>query len=546
MKKAHKLFLIQISVAVVLFVVLASLTKTFFYKDENIKGYLAINDGVKEMAGTSSDFLDTLIVRNDVTFDPTSGKELERVFKHLKYSNKEKFLFVGSSQLRVIQGENTSVSYESLVTKKFEKFSNGRFQVYNLSLGGMSNPEKLIVSKKASEVLKPENVLISVTPWDCLLDKIRLGVTTIENQKFTNRPNLVEDLEYAENDLLFPLNVNQKITERIENTIDKSLTIYSKRTGIKQWLNDEFEKAINPTNDSLDNTNEVPTSSIADYWLTLHQDLDNRFGWDNKVYKTGKRSLKIVNAEGKRARWLGTPISLEIPTETFEFEGWSKSDSVTVSKTGLYAIDYQITFIDDTKQWYLDNLIFENGTHDWEQVKTTVTFDKKVKTIKPVLMFFEGKGTVWFDDIKAFPIIDGIKSENIIPNPSAEIELTERQDTSYTYSEEEWVKIRENIFSVIDYLSSNQAENKYLLLTPFWHTDKKSAYPQKAEYENLVNAVKQYCEQKNVKCIDASYILNEDDFGIYAAGSVRDKIDVLHFGVRAHEELAKFIIEKLN
>mgnify|MGYP000309149290 CR=1 FL=1 len=94
MKKAHKLFFIQISVAVVLFVVLASLTKTFFYKERNIKSYLAINDGVKEMAGTSSDFLDTLIVRNDVTFDPTSGKELERVFKHLKYTTKEKFLFV--------------------------------------------------------------------------------------------------------------------------------------------------------------------------------------------------------------------------------------------------------------------------------------------------------------------------------------------------------------------------------------------------------------------------------------------------------------------
>ena len=80
----------------------------------------------------------------------------------------------------------------------------------------------------------------------------------------------------------------------------------------------------------------------------------------------------------------------------------------------------------------------------------------------------------------------------------------------------------------------------------FWHTDKKSAYPQKDQYENLVSEIKKYCNENSVKCIDASYILDKDNFGVYTNGSVRDKIDVLHFDAQAHEILAKYIIENLN
>ncbi|WAC01070.1 hypothetical protein N7U66_12905 [Lacinutrix neustonica] len=160
-----------------------------------------------------------------------------------------------------------------------------------------------------------------------------------------------------------------------------------------------------------------------------------------------------------------------------------------------------------------------------------VCFDKKVKSIKPHLLFYGGTGTVWFDDIKAFPIIDGVKHENIIPNPSAEEQLKERLNVSYNYNREHWSKIK---------------EQKYLLLTPFWHTDKKSAYPQKDQYADLVSQVKSYCKENNVKCIDASYILNKENFGVYTNGSVRGKIDVLHFDAQAHEVLEKFIIENLN
>ena len=543
MKKAHKLYLIQTAIALVLFILFAIFTETLFYSDNNIKSYLSINDGVKEMAGSTSDFLDSLIIRNDVTFDPTSGAELEKVFKNLKNSNKEKFLFVGSSQLRVIQGEKITNSYESLVSKKFEKFSNEKIQVYNLSLGGMTTPEKLIVSKKAIELLSPSNILISVTPWDCLSDKVRPVVTEINNKTFLKKKEIINNgiINKQKNSLVFPLSINENVSDCLENMVEDNMTVYSKRTGIKQWLNDKVASLFTKTDDSL---SSVSGQSMADYWLTLNQELDNKSGWDTKAVKTGQRALKISNSQKISSKWEGEIVFLNTPTNIFEFEGWSKADSVSAT-TKLYAIDYLITFTDNTIFWYYKNLKFNKGTHDWEQVKAIVSFDKKVKSIKPHLLFYGGTGTVWFDDIKAFPIIDGVKQENIIPNSGAELELKERLNVSYSYNKEEWNKIKENMFSVVNYLKSNTAENKYLLLTPFWHTDKKSAYPQKDQYESLVNDVKKYCEQNEVKCIDASYILNKDNFGVYTNGSVKDKIDVLHFDAQAHEVLAKYIIKNL-
>lgn len=465
MKKAQKIFLIQIVIAIILFIVFATVTKRLFYNDSDIKSYLSINDGVKEMAGSTGDFLDSLIVRNDVTFDPTSGAELEKVFKNLKNTNKEKFLFVGSSQLRVIQGEKITNTYESLVSKKFEKFTSKQIQTYNLSLGGMSIPEKLIVSKKASEVLNTENILIAVTPWDCLADKIRKGVTTIQNQTFSLKVDTTENLNATNSDLVFPLNVNEKISNSLENTVNNNLTIYAKRTGIKKWMNDGFTSLLTSEKDSIDLIVETPKKSIADYWLTLNQELNNESAWDNTQYKTGKRSLKIVNSKKASSKWEGDIIFLDKPTNTLLFEGWMKAKNVS-NDTKLLAIDHKITFEDNTTQWYYRKLRFKKGTHDWQQVKTSVIFDKKVKSIKPHLLFYGGTGTVWFDDITINPVFGKKIEDNIIPNASAEKESKERLNVSYSYNKEEWKKIKENIFKVVDYLTTHKAEKNtfYLLL----------------------------------------------------------------------------------
>lgn len=547
-KNTQKLFLIQIGLAVLCFIVLVFITKTKFYNSPKINSYLSLNDGVKKMASSTSSILDSLIIKDDVTLDPTSGKEIEKVLKYLKKTENEKFLMIGSSQLRVVKGlEKGKSGFNKIVSKKVQDFSKRKNQTYNLSLGGMTVPEKLIMLKKTSELLNPENVLISVTPWDCIADRVRKSVSDIKEKSFKNQETIKNEVGKAiiDIDLMFPLNINQNANNYLDTITNKNLFIYSKRTGINKWLDDETTSFLINVKTPFNPTNIISKFSMPDYWLTNSQKLDNKSGWDNIEFKTGKRSLKIINEEKTLSKWDGDIIFLEKPTNTFIFEGWMKAENVS-SDTKLLAVDHKIMFEDNTDEWYLKNLKFDKNAKGWQQVKAIANFDKNVIAIKPHLLFYNGTGTVWFDDITINPVFDGKAEENIVPNPGGELELEERLNVSYSYNKEEWNKIKENMFSVIDHLASNKAKNKYLLLTPFWSNEKKSAYPQKNKYINLIKKVKARCKNNNVKYIDASYILNKDHFGIYTKGSVRDKIDVLHFNSEAHEILAKYIIKNLN
>jgi len=551
MKKEHKFFLIQIIIATVLFFIFSNVIRSLFYNSSKIESYLSINDGVKEMAKSTSTLLDSLIAKNDVTFDPTSGKELNKVFANLKQTEKEKFLMIGSSQLRVVKGVNDLEASVKTVSNSVERKLRNKIETYNLSLGGMTIPEKLIVSKKASEILNPENLLIAVTPWDCRADKIRSGVADINNKIFSKKEAVFEKRSVSKenNTLFFPLSVNKKISNSLEKLVDNHFSIYAERTGVKEWLSDQvsfrltFEK-------ELEEKDKIEIDAKTDYWVAFSQDIDNATAWDKEEFKTGSRSLKIVNSKKNSAKWEGDIIYLNKPTNTFVFEGWCKTTGVS-EETELLAIDHFVTFTDNTTRWYYKNLQFDKGTHHWQQVKTKIIFDKPVKSIKPHLLFYGGIGTVWFDDIFIYPILNERRLDNIVHNSSAEILSKERPskeklNVSYSYNAKQWKLIEENMFLVINHLSKSTAQSKYLLLTPFWHTEKKSAYPQKDQYARLVNEVKMYCEQNNVKCIDASFILNKDNFGIYTNGDRKDKIDVLHFNEQAHQKLAKYIIKNLN
>ena len=268
--------------------------------------------------------------------------------------------------------------------------------------------------------------------------------------------------------------------------------------------------------------------------------------WDANVSKEGKRSIKISNAKPRNSKWAGDDITLKTPTTTFDFEGWSKAENVLES-TRLYCLDFQVIFEDGTSKWHYKGLTFKKGTHDWEKVKTRVRFDKKVKAIRPHMLFHGGSGTVWFDEVKAMPVYNNQPEANILPNSGFEEELKERVNVSYSYSNTEWERIEQNMFSIINFLSNQQSKEKNVLLfTPFWNNGKKTAYPQKLQYKKLLEKVKNYCRQKKIVMIDASYLLTKDNFGIYTNGKVKDKIDVLHFDAAAHYKLANYIIKELN
>ncbi len=547
MKKQHRLFLVQTLIAIGIFIIASTVVKNRFNKDPKAQSYLIFDEGVKIMAASTTALVDSLILKNDLTFDPTSGKLLDKVLNNLKYSQKSKFIIVGSSQMIAVQGQGIE-GYADIVSRKLNAYVKESYQLYNLSLGGMTTPEKIIMAKKGDEIIKADRILISVTPWDCISDKIRPEVKAVENKKFQAIKESVElekGVTKTESDEVFPLNVNSKITKSTEGLVKNSIDIYRNRSAIKRWLNNKTVNQPEGINDIVE-AEEAFKSNMPDYWQTANQDLDNITAWDLVVAKEGTKSIKITNKNPQNAKWFGDDIILEKPTEMFQFEGWSRSQDAS-EDTKLYCLDFQVIFVDGTSQWYYKNLIFSKGTHDWEKVKTEVRFDKKVKAIKPHLLFYGGTGTVWFDGINAKPVYNGKVGENILPNSNFEVELKERQNVSYSYTDLEWKRIEKNMLSIVDFLSSQKNKDQnVLLLTPFWHTETKTAYPQKAQYDKLTETIKNYAVNKNVTFVDASHILSKSNFGIYTNGKRKDKIDVLHFNAAAHDKLAKYIIKKLK
>lgn len=540
MKNSLYLFVVQIMTAIGVLVGISYLVTGLFLKDTKAQSYLALDSGVKKMARSADILMDSLIAKNNLTFDPTYGKLIDKVLENLKYSEGEKLLMVGSSQLRAIQGEELYNSYEKLVSRRIK--DGTEYNVYNLSIGGMKTTEKLIVAEKGVQVLQPTRILISATPWDCLIDEVRPEIKNIEDKKYKPITRKAEILGGNHGSVIygFPKNVNNTVTANVDKIVGDNIEVYNKRAAIKQWLDTEIKEVLTSKEDKGEVSNKAP-----DYWRTLNQELDNTLGWDHTVARTGTSSLKIRNIGSTSAKWLGDDIVLEKPTETFEFSGWSKAQNAEGAK--LYTLDFLVFFDDGTYQWYLKGLKFNLGTHDWEKASAGARFDKKVVKIKPHALFYGGTGTVWFDDFRAIPIYNGKKGDNILPNAGFEIELKERANVSYTYSDTEWEQIKKNMFRIIDYLSAQKSkERNIFLMTPFWNHKEKTAYPQKSKYKDLLIAVKSYCNNKNVDFVDASYILSAENFGIYTKGSVRDKIDVLHFNADAHEKLAKYIITELN
>jgi len=365
MKKAHRLFIIQATIAFIIFIVMSYAVKSVFYSDPKAESYLTFDEGVKNMATSTTALVDTLIAQDDLTFDPSSGKSMDKVLKNLKYTEGDRFLFVGSSQLRVVQGEEIVDAYQKLVSRKITNYTN--YSTYNLSIGGMKTQEKLIVAAKGIQVIQPVRTLISVTPWDCIIDEVRPIIKSIENNTYSPLSKRTTEASNEESSVptkVFPLHINDKITAAVDKVVEENIDIYRDRAAIKRWLSDEI--GVVSKDDMALEAVTAPTS--PDYWRTLGQELNNITGWDRTTAKTGTSSLKIENKEASQSKWLGEDIILKKPTDTFEFEGWSKAENVSEAK--LYCLDFKVTFEDGTSKWHYKGLIFEEGTHDWQKVKT--------------------------------------------------------------------------------------------------------------------------------------------------------------------------------
>lgn len=542
MKNRQFLFLIQVAIAVIVFVLASKGMVYLFFNDANFKGSISLDSKVKSMAESAESLLDSLIANDEVTFDPTKGKEIDRVLSNLRQTEKTKILFVGSSQLIAVRGERDLNGHSKTTSEKLTYFTKQDLQTYNLSLGGMTVPEKLIIAQKAIEVLSPEYVIIAVTPWDSTKDRIRIGLSEVSEKKY--QPKTKTDLK-VENDLVFPLSLNEHVSTATNHIIEENLLFYSRKLTFKAWLN---EKISNLWKRSKIGEKAKTAVNTPNYWATKSQKLTDETGWDSKEFKSGKRALKIENTEATNAQWFGDPIYLKKGTMAFVLEAWSKAEDVSEDTT-LYCLYLNLMLEDGTERQVYKQLAFSKGSHDWEKVEAEIGFNQNVISIRPFLMFYGGTGTVWFDDITVAPIYEKQQGKNLAPNEGFEENSITAKNVSYLYSPKNWEIIYSHMASVVDFLSETERQSHTktaILLTPFWNNGINYGYPQLEEYNSMAKNIKNHAINNGVDFLDASYILSEENFKKYTKGENKDKIDVLHFNEEGHTALAKFIVENMG
>lgn len=162
-------------------------------------------------------------------------------------------------------------------------------------------------------------------------------------------------------------------------------------------------KTENTSSNKIENFSFEQGESNPTSWSTYG---GAKGGWTTNESHSGTHSVKITNTQQQNSGWNYKTILIN-KSKTITFGGWNKAKDVGASV--LNALDFKVTFADGSHIWYYSDTKFKNGTHDWENVEYTKTFDKEVVSVKPYVLLYYGIGTVWFDDIY---VIEGENSNS--------------------------------------------------------------------------------------------------------------------------------------
>lgn len=538
MKEKHRLFLFQFLLTFLSFLALALLFSAGFYKDPDSRNYVLAEKKITNLRESSSFVLEDLLKQNEVTFDPTNGVSIETVLENLKCSPKRKILLLGSSQLVTLNDDWSADNYLRRVDKKLESSYEEEVVVYNLSMGGMTIAEKKIVLDKAQQVMDFDKIIVSIGPYDCREINVRPGIEQIENKLFGHIEK--EDCAPMEQSFNFDIEkLNSEIEGGVKKWLEKRLLFFENKGAIKMWT-EEKAKALKGNKPFY-----RPKKALS--WRTNNQKFNDVTGWVEDVFRSGRKSLKITKEEVKtNASWGGFKVDLEKPTKKIVLGGWSKSENVVKAK--LYCLDFKIDFVDGSNEWIYQGLEFEEGTNDWTKRERVFQFDKEIKSITPKMLFYQGTGTVWFDDIYARPIYSKV-GENVILNANVEDESNIKDVHTLKFEDEVWDKIFENAQDMVDYvgkMASKNAGEYYVLIPPIYNSEIKKGYEQDFMLQQFKEQLDKACKNNNVQLLDANGLLDESHFIEYESGSRKGMIEPLHFGTKGHEKLAEYLKNKIE
>lgn len=538
MKKNHFLFLKQLAIGLVSFILFSMTSVILFNGDFESPSYVRKFKRINDLRKSSTEILKNLIETNEVTFDPTNGTSIELVLNNLKRTKKKKVLLLGSSQLVTLNDDWSYDNYLNRVDKVLESYYYENAVVYNLSMGGMTVAEKKILLDKTLEIITFDIIVLSIGPYDCIKSDVRAGLGSIISKNLEiERGETIKNS--AKEDRMFSiLDLNSKIENDIQNGFSYWFPFFEKKGAIKLMVKDRFNQILKTP--YIHKPLKKPKS-----WRTFNQELDDISGWVANVSYSKERSLKIYKVDSlTNASWKGFKVNFE-PTNSIVLGGWSKSDNVVGSN--LYGLDFEINFIDGTSKWYYKGLEFDDGTHDWQSREIKLNFGKSIISITPQLLLYKGTGTVWFDNIYANPIYNKI-GKNVISNYDLEEESNRKDVYTLKFEENVWGDIFNNSNAMATYLKEKLPERSkpYILIPPAYTSKIKNAYEQDYLFDKYVSLLSETCMNSKITLLNANELLGESHFIEFEAGDKKGLVEPLHFDTKGHEKLAKYLRTQIN
>jgi hypothetical protein len=193
--------------------------------------YARAADRAARQSEDGPELMRALIDRDELTWDPTGGIEMQTVVTHLKAGRGERVLLLGSSQLIMQRDDRTMGSVAYRVDKALEKVAARPVTVYNLSVVGMSAPEKAIVLEHATRAVRFDDVVVALTLYDSVL-RARQG----RIDRLASASRRTGEPFGASDDRSGPAAVNRHLAAFLRRLLSESVAFFRDRAAIQAWL----------------------------------------------------------------------------------------------------------------------------------------------------------------------------------------------------------------------------------------------------------------------------------------------------------------------
>ena len=229
---------------------------------------------------------------------------------------------------------------------------------------------------------------------------------------------------------------NEKKTSVKKNMLDASYGVEAKNL----IFNPSFEKKVSSTR------NDKTFIEKPDGWKTYKQLLNNSMGWCSTEKYKGKRSLEITNTANTTAYWKGKAVTTKKPFNALQVSVWVKvaklKDETRKGKVQL-AFDFYLQKKNNKTIKRRVAIDIPKKNMDWKKIEGKFFFTDNIVKIVPYLCLSKMTGTVWFDDLCAYPLNVNFKMGKLLLDSNNEKSLDIKPLSTNTKSSKDKSKIYE-------------------------------------------------------------------------------------------------------